>query len=190
MSKLLASAALSLLLGGFCLPAFAEVAAPEAEPRSYLSPTDETEPTPRVPPVTQPKPMERTRMGVPAEAAPPERAAPSPKPEARPVRLAPPPGRMAQPRRTTAPRTVTPQRRIARTPVPTDTSLEAIFKQRRFDATAPLDSLAPRSGPAASDPGRRPAMTYNYAPAPPAFDGAPCPTRSPASLGALFACAR
>lgn len=183
MSKFFASAALSLLLGGIGLPAFAEVAGPEAEPRSYLSPTDETEPSPRVPPVTQPKPMERTRMGEPVQAAPPER-------------LAPPPGRVAQPRRTTtaprmAPRrAATSQRRIARTPAQTDTSLEGIFKQRRFDAAAPLDKLAPRSGPSAAAPPPRRPMTYNYAPPRPDFDGAPCATRSRTSLGALFACTR
>ena len=195
MSRVLASATALLLVAA---PAFAEVAPPAAEPRSYLSPTDEIEPSPRTPPVTHPKPMPRTRMGQPVEAAPAERTAPPP--AAKPQRAAPAPRRVATPRRATPPRrtarrhTAAPARRIARTPASPATSLSTIFTQPRYDAHAPLRALAPQSGPATVAPPRRP-ITYNYAPVPPALaparpDEAPCPTRSSTSLGALFACTR
>ncbi|KAB2845543.1 MAG: hypothetical protein F9K44_16930, partial [Hyphomicrobiaceae bacterium] len=65
MSRVLATATLVFFVGTASLPALAEVGmpGPEAEPRSYLSPTDESEPVPRVPPVTQPTPMKPTRLG-------------------------------------------------------------------------------------------------------------------------------
>lgn len=191
------SVAMALLLAAS--PAFAEVSPPAVEPRSYLSPTDELEPAPRVPPVTQPKPMPRTRMGQPVEAAPAERAAPPP--ATKPEHAAPAQRRVSTPRRATAPHraarryTTPPARRIARMPAAPDTSLSTIFTQPRYDAHAPLKTLAPQSGPAAVAPPPRRAMTYNYAPVPPTLapgrpDEAPCPTRSPTSLGALFACTR
>jgi hypothetical protein len=193
MDRIIAAAALLLLTGAAALPATAETGAPaqrpDAEPRSYLSPTDETELAPRTPPVTHPKPMERTRMGVPAVSSPANRAAPA-------VRVDPPAKPLAQPRRA-AParkivqrRTMTPRRSV-RVPQQPDTRLSTIFTQPRSDANPPPGTLAPQSGARTFDPGARRAMTYNYAPAPPAtFDGAPCPTRSRASLGELFACTR
>jgi hypothetical protein len=101
---------------------------------------------------------------------------------------------VAQPRRATPPlrisrqRKFTSPRRTAGTPGQNDTSLESIFKQRRFDATAPLDGLAPRSGPAASHRGTRRTMTYHYAAEAPAPEMGPCPSRPSAALAPLFAC--
>lgn len=199
MFRGVANAALALLLAG--VPVYAEVASPDVEPRSYLSPTDEIEPAPRIPPVTQPKPMERTRLGQPADAAPAERTTPSPKRATPAARHATEPRRVMVQRRATAPRrmarkhTAASARRVARAPSSPDTSLSTIFTQPRYDARTPPNTLAPRSGPTGGDPATRRAMTYNYAPvlpatAPPAFGGAPCPTRSRTSLAALFACTR
>jgi len=191
MSRILATTALSLFVGA-AFPALAQEKAPDAEPRSYTSPTDESEPMPRVPPVTQPKPLERSRLGQPSEAAPPDRSAP-------PDRAVPPPKQVTAPKRAT-PRSVTqgraatPRRPIVRVERQ-DESLATIFTRPRYDPQAPLNTMAPRGGPSASDAGTRPAATYYYAPVPPAytapaFDGAPCPTRSRTSLAALFACTR
>lgn len=188
MSRGLARAALALLLAG--VPARAEVAAPDAEPRSYLSPTDEIEPAPRVPPVTQPKPMERTRLGQPADAAPADRATPPPAHVTPPSRRVTEPRRVAAPRRTARKPAATPPRRLARTPVSPDTSLSTIFTQPRSDENAPPRTLAPQAGPSADAPPAPRPMTFNYAPVPPVRDAAPCPTRSRTSLGALFACTR
>jgi hypothetical protein len=191
MTRTIAAAALLLLTGAAALPAAAETGAPAqgpaAEPRSYLSPTDETELAPRTPPVTHPKPMERTRMGEPADTAPANRAAPAERPSATPMAQ---PRRAAPPRKIVQRRTMTP-RRAVRAPHQPDTRLSTIFTQPRFDAHGPPGALAPQSGAHGFDPGARRAMTYNYAPAPPAtFDDAPCPTRSRTSLGELFACTR
>ncbi len=178
MFKVFAGAALVFLLGA---------GAAFAEPRGDLSPTDEIEPTPRTPPVTEPKPMPRTYMGRPVDAAPPTTATP---------KGATPPARLATktPRHATAPRaarTAAPQRRIARTPPTPDMSLSTIFTRPRSAATAPPASVAPQGRPAADAPAQRPAMTYNYAPAPSApADVAPCAARRGTSLGAMFACTR
>ncbi|MFO0988015.1 MAG: hypothetical protein U1F37_11725 [Alphaproteobacteria bacterium] len=96
-------AALTLTTALAAWPAAAQTGAPEpaAEPRSYLTPTDESEPAARTPPVTHPKPMERTRMGVPADAdtpprsAPAERADPAPKTGAAAARRGAAPDRAA-----------------------------------------------------------------------------------------------
>ncbi len=182
MSKMIAAAALAAFVGLAGTPALAQGTspAPDVEPRNHLSPTDETEATPRVPPVTHPKPMERTRMGEPVESAPKSVAPPE---RATQAGTAPP--RKATAQRVAPQRKATAPRRVVRAPrEDDDTSLSTIFTQPRNDTRTPPSTLAPRAGPSR-------AMTYNYAPvSPPDFDGAPCPTRSRTSLGALFACTR
>lgn len=189
MNRFLAALTLTTALAAW--PAAAQTGAPEpaAEPRSYLTPTDESEPAARTPPVTHPKPMERTRMGVPADAdtpprsAPAERADPAPKTVAQPRRAAAP--RQTAQRRTAPPPTA-PPRHAARPRQQPDTSLSTIFSRPRADTSGPPAGLAPQGGPRAERP-----RADNYAAAPLSPSGdVPCPARAAASLRALFACAR